>query len=267
MLPNFLLIGPGRAGSDWITKNLAQHPDIYIPRQKVTRFFNHNYEKGIDWYSKIFGNRQEKAVGESTVGYLMSEGVPERIAEHLPNVKLIANLRNPVDRTYSSYGRLTGMAKPGEPNYQISFEDKIEMTPRLIEKSCYGRQLKVWFEHFPQENFLIMTFDQMKSDPDAFLKSIYRFLEVDDSFESPLTHQRLNSTATVSSKSRLVFHIYRAMLRFGWFGPSRALDSVNRTERKSIDPETRQRLIEEVFLPDIQEVERLTGHDLTAWKS
>jgi hypothetical protein len=267
MLPNFMLIGPGRAGSDWITKNLALHPDIYMPRRKVTRFFSDHYDKGIDWYSDIFGERPEKAVGEASVGYMRSEAAPARIARHLPNVKLIANLRDPVERAYSSFGRLTGVARPGEPNYQISFEDKVRTTPRLLEASFYGSHLRRWYEHFPKENLLVLAFDDMKADPARFLKSIYRFLEVDTEFQSPLTHQRLNATSTISSKSRILYYAYRGLLRFDLFGLSRALDTVNRTERPPIDPRTRKRLIEEVFLPEILEVEELTGREFPAWKT
>ena len=267
MLPNFLLIGPGRAGSDWITKNLALHPDIFMPRRKVTRFFSDRYDRGIEWYSSVFGDRAEKAVGEASVGYLRSELAPARIASLIPNVKLITNLRDPVERAYSSFGRLTGIARPGEPNYQISFEDKVRSTPRLLEASAYGQHLRRWYEYFPRENLLILTFDDMKADPEGFLKTIYEFLGVDADFQSPLTRQRLNATATISSKSRILYYAYRGLLRFDLFGLSRMLDTVNAVERPPIDPATRKRLIEEVFLPDILEVEKLTGREFPAWKT
>lgn len=266
MLPNFMLIGPGRSGSDWITKNLSLHPDIFMPRRKVTRFFSDRYDMGIDWYSGLFGKRREKAVGEASVGYLHTVDAPARIAKHIPNVKLIANLRDPVERSFSSYGRLTGVAKPGDANYQITFEDKIKMTPRILEQSMYGRHLRRWYEHFPPNNLLVLTFDDMKSDPARFLKTIYGFLGVDSDFVSPLTYQRLNSTATISSKSKLLYFMYRVFLRFDLFQLSRALDTVNRSDRKPIDPATRKRLIEEFFLDDINELEELTGRKFSSWK-
>lgn len=267
MLPNFMLIGPGRSGSDWITKNLRLHPDIFMPRQKATRFFIDHYEQGLKRYSDIFGERSEKAIGEATVGYLHSESAPTLIARHIPDIKLIANLRNPVERSYSSYGRLSGWARPGDQNYQISFEEKIKITPHILEQSLYGRHLRRWYDNFPKENLLILTFDDMKSNPEQFLKSIYDFLQVDATLQSPLTHQRLNATSTLNSRSRTLFRVYRALLRLNLFGLSRVLDSMNRTERAPIDPSTRKRLIEEVFLQDIVEVERLTGRELEAWKT
>ena len=267
MLPNFMLIGPGRAGSDWITKNLRLHPDIFMPRLKATRFFSDGYDKGIEWYSSIFGNRNERAVGEASVGYLHTELAPQRIARHIPNAKLIANLRDPVERSFSSYGRLSAVARPGEPNYDISFEEKIKMSPKLLDQSMYGLHLRRWYDQFPKESILVLTFDEMKSEPEIFLKKIFRFLGVDDTFESPLIHQRLNASATLKSKSRLLYGVYRALLRFNLFTLSRRLDSLNRTPRQSINPATRRRLIDEVFQDDILEVERLTGCDLASWKA
>lgn len=261
-----MLIGPGRAGSDWITRNLQLHPDIFIPRRKVTRFFLEEYSRGIDWYSGIFGDRTENAVGEATVGYLQSETAPELIARLLPDVKLIANLRDPVDRTYSSYGRLRGKAKKGEPNFGISFEEKIARTPRLVERSLYSKTLARWFEYFPRENFLILVFDDMKSDPAGFLRQIYEFLGVDPHFESPLIHQRLNSSATVGGASRLLYRVHRALVRLALFRFSKALDTANQAPLPAINPDTRRRLIDEVFIEDIEELEKILGRDLSSWK-
>jgi hypothetical protein len=173
MLPNFLLIGPGRAGSDWITKNLSLHPDIYMPPRKVTRFFSGQYNKGIVWYSNIFGDRKEKAVGEASVGYLRNEAAPARIARHIPDIKLIANLRASRQDAASAVlpaSRAPAMQVIGFPSRQ----DKD--APRLLEagfwtsSSAMVRPLS--------KGRLIMTFDDMKADR-RVLRTIYEFLDVD----------------------------------------------------------------------------------------
>ena len=266
MLPNFMLIGTGRAGSDWITRNLSLHPDIFMPRQKSTSFFTRHYDKGIDWYSRRFGSRKENAVGEATVGYLHNENVPELVARHIPDVKLIANLRDPVDRAYSSYGRLLGKARPGDTNFHISFEEKIQITPRLLEIGLYAQHLQRWFEYFPRENFLILTFDEMKQNPDRFLTKIYSFLGVNAQFQSPLVHQRLNSTAALNATSKVAYNIYRGLLRFKFFGLSNAFDVAQGKARIQIDPNTRRRLIETYFGQDLRELESIIGKSLSNWK-
>ena len=267
MFPNFLYIGPGRAGSDWVTKNLQLHPEIFIPRKKGTRFFVDNYDNGLSWYEKFFDERAEKAIGEATVGYLHTEHSAQLIQKHLPDAKFIVSLRDPVDRAYSSYGRLTGVAKEGDDNYGISFENKIIATPSILDQGLYAKHLKRWFELFPRENFLILTFDEMKNDPETFLQKIYTFLGVDPDFKSPVMEQKLNSSATLSSKSLPLYYLYRALLRIDFFGLSKMLDSINRTQREKINPDTRNKLIQDIFLDDINELEQLIGLDLTAWKN
>ncbi|MBA4318316.1 MAG: heparan sulfate glucosamine 3-O-sulfotransferase, partial [Flavobacterium sp.] len=138
MLPNFLIIGAARCATTWISENLSQHPDIFIPPLKELHFFDTHYEKGIAYYESYFDNRSEKAVGEATPAYLYFPNISSLIQQHLPNVKLIASIRNPVDRAFSHYLYLKAKAKIGDiDSDMISFEDKLKVTNRLIEEGFY----------------------------------------------------------------------------------------------------------------------------------
>lgn len=268
MLPNFLLIGPGRSGSTWITKSLSAHPDIFIPRRKSTRYFSRNYDKGVDWYQSLFrGHSGEKAIGEASVGYLPCPEAPARIRELLPDVKMIATLRHPVDRSYSSYGRLTALAKKGELNYGISYEEKIKMTPRLLVEGLYAKHLEHYFRVFPREQILILFYEDMKSNPARFLRSIYDFLEVAPDFEAPVLGQCINATSTKRPRSKALYTIYRTMMRLNLFTFTGRIDELNRREPPRLNVKTRDRLISQYFMDDIVHLEKLTGRDLTAWKS
>jgi hypothetical protein len=268
MLPNFMLIGPGRAGTSWLTKSLSSHPEIFIPRRKSTRYFSSDYHMGLAWYESQFkGYAGQKAIGEASVGYLPNEDAPKRIHDLIPGVKLIATLRHPVDRAYSSYGRLAAMAKKGEPNYDISFEDKLKVTPRLLNEGYYARHLKHYMEYFPREQILILFFEDMNKDPEGYLRAIYEFLGVDPNFRAPLLDQRLNATSTLRPKSRLLYGIYRTMVRLSLFKWTKRLDDMNRREVPKLRPELRQQLLDQYYLDDIADLERLTSKDLSAWKS
>lgn len=266
MLPNFLLIGPGRSGSDWVTRNLSLHPEVFMPRRKSTRYFSHNYDNGLDWYESIFKTRDEIAVGEASVGYLHNESAPKRIYDTLPNIKLIATLRNPADRAYSEFGRLAGVAQKDEINYDISFEEKIKLSPKLIENGKYGGLIKRYLELFPQENMLILFFDDMLNNPIEYLKSIYLFLGVNSDFVSPVIHQKLNATSTLSSKSKSLYFLYRALLRLNQFNLAKKLDRGIKKEKKPMNLETRKWLVEEFYHDDFLELEKLTGRDLSSWR-
>lgn len=268
MLPNFLLIGPGRSGTTWITKCLSAHPEIFIPRRKSTRYFSGNYANGLYWYESLFKDWSgERAIGEASAGYLPCAEAPARIKKLLPNVKLIATLRQPVDRSYSSYGRLLALAKPGELNFNISYEDKIKDTPRLLEEGLYAKHLDNYLHYFSQENMLILFYDDMKEDPAAFLRLIYEFLGVDSEFVAPVMGQKINATSTKRPRSKALYFAYRTLMRLKLFNLTQRIDQINSSEPPQIDPVTRDRLISDYYMADINSLERLTGRDLSSWKT
>ncbi len=268
MLPNFFLIGPGRSGTTWIAKSLMCHPDIFLPRRKSTRFFSSRHEQGLDWYESQFsGWRREKAVGEASVGYLRSRDAPCRIRDLIPEAKLIATLRHPVDRAYSSYGRLAALARKGEPNYGVSFEDKLRRTPRLMEEGLYAHHLERWLACFHREQLLILFFEDMKANPGNFLRTIYEFLGVDADFASPLIDQKVNATSSKRPRSRLLYGLYRTMMRLDLFHMSKWIDELNRSEVEPLSREARERLVAEYYLQDIRALEAMTGRDLSEWKT
>jgi hypothetical protein len=99
---NFLSIGAPRAGSTWIARNIGQHPDIYVHREKELHFFDLHYEKGIQYYEELFSDWSgESAVGKVTPAHFYKPNVAPLINEHFPNMKLIVSLRNRVERAYS----------------------------------------------------------------------------------------------------------------------------------------------------------------------
>jgi hypothetical protein len=117
-LPTFLVIGAQKSATRWLRSNLAEHPDVWAVEWEVSYFdSDRRYALGPDFYrSQLAGWAGEPLVGESTPGYLMARNHPavvaKRIAETVPDARLIAVLRDPVDRAQSAlihhirYGRL-----------------------------------------------------------------------------------------------------------------------------------------------------------------
>jgi len=112
-LPNFLVIGVEKGGTTWLHAQLKKHPEIFLPQSKEIHFFNkynsnlikHDYfQLGINWYADFFKQyKGQKVIGEVTPMYICDPEAPLRIQQTLPNVKLIAILRDPVRRAYSHY--------------------------------------------------------------------------------------------------------------------------------------------------------------------
>jgi hypothetical protein len=162
------------------------------PRE--VRYFDRNLDRGIEWYAAQFPDRPAKAIGESTPQYLFHPEVPPRILDVLPDVRLLAILRDPVDRAYSHYwhNRTRGQEALG-------FEDALEAEEGRLAgaspteqarwsyaaRGMYAEQLRHLFAVFDRARVHVLLFDDLVADPDATLSSVYRFLEVDQSFRPP----------------------------------------------------------------------------------
>ena len=114
LMPNFILIGGQRCGSTSLMKALAAHPWIVPALGKEVRFFDTHFSRGVAWYRVHFPCRAYRQIcelvrghtfltGEATVSYIYHPDVPSRVQSTVPGVKLIAILRDPVDRAYSHY--------------------------------------------------------------------------------------------------------------------------------------------------------------------
>ena len=172
--PNFLHIGPSKAGSTWIFKILSWHPEIYAYPGKNLGFFSTRFENGIDWYLEQFQPEpQHRAVGEVSHSYLVSAAAPARIHDALPDVKLIVCLREPVERTFSDY--LDGI-KNGK--VEGTLDEALERRPSLLNKSCYGAQIARYLQFFDRDQMHIASFDELKSSPETFAAKLFEFLEV-----------------------------------------------------------------------------------------
>jgi hypothetical protein len=201
--PNFIIAGTLPSGTGHLYGLLRQHPDIYLPAvmQPECNFFvkTGSYEKGMDyyltrWFADVDG---EKAIGERSSLLMSSERGRERVAQNLPDVRLIFLLRNPVDRAYANY-RFTALA-----GYEDStFEEALDAEPSRLEKAStdafwseiqphsyidrgyYAPQLERWLERFAPERLLVMRSDELLRDQAGALRKVYRFLQVDETFEA-----------------------------------------------------------------------------------
>ncbi len=178
-LPTFICIGAQRAGTTWLYHCLKEHPEIFMPSVKELRFFNYNYDDGIDSYNDYFtGAGDAKVRGEITPDYYRQDYALLRIKEHLPNVKLIFILRNPIERAFSQYQLYCGTEYK-----EMSFEQTYRQHPDLIEWGMYGKHLEFIYQHFSKENVLILEYDLLKGDPENFLQQVFAFLGVNENFK------------------------------------------------------------------------------------
>jgi hypothetical protein len=174
-LPNFLYIGPDKAGSSWLHEILLKHPDVYLTPAKDLYFFDRYYDRGPEWYAAQFRDaREEKVVGEVCQDYLFHPEAAARIHETLGPVKVMVSLRDPVERAWSSY---LYMRKHGiGPD---TFGEALRVRPELLEHGRYATGLDRFLEVVPRENVHVALFDDLSADPQGFLDRVTDFLEVE----------------------------------------------------------------------------------------
>ncbi|CAM3581532.1 sulfotransferase family protein [Nocardioides zeicaulis] len=173
-LPNFLYVGPDKAGSSWLHETLLRHPDVYLTPSKDLYFFDRYHDRGLDWYAAQFKDaREEKVVGEVCQDYLFHPLAAQRIHDALGDVKVMVSLRDPVDRAWSSY---LYMRKHGiGPD---TFAEALRSRPELLEHGRYATGLDRFLELYPRDHVHVALFDDLEADPQGFLDGVTDFLDV-----------------------------------------------------------------------------------------
>jgi hypothetical protein len=182
-LPNFIGIGAARSGTTSLHRYLLQHPDVFLPTPKETNFFSpqaHGRATAttLDEYERLFdGASHQTALGEISPQYMPDPASAERIHGTLGPVRLIAILRDPVERAYSHY---LHRAKGGLERRPFDAA-AVEGEP-YVEWSRYGEHLQRYYARFPPESLHVLVYEDFARDPAASLRELAAFLRIDASF-------------------------------------------------------------------------------------
>lgn len=272
--PTFFVIGAAKSGTSSLFRHLEGHPQVWVPPGKEIHYFDHPAatRPDLDWYRAQFAAAPPGlAVGDLTPNYLVRPWAAAEIAEVVPDARLVAILRNPVDRAHSHF-------QMQEAKFPVCarFEDIVaaELAGQRIEwphsayidEGRYAVQLERYLEHFEPEQLLVLLFEDLQRDPAATMKTLCVHLGVDSNFAPPNLGQRFNQTRPVRSP-----RLRRVMLRLHLWrtAPSiaRLLDRLNeRSTYRPMSPELREELLE-LYTPDNARLADLLGRDLSAWSS
>ncbi|WP_209125685.1 sulfotransferase domain-containing protein [Alkalihalobacillus sp. BA299] len=185
-MPDFLIIGAQKCGTTSFYNHLIEHPNIEPGKNKEIHFFDNNYNKGLDWYISQFPSLSstEKYIltGEATPKYIFHPLVPKRVFSVMPQVKLIALLRNPIDRAYSQYQMaLRRRQRLQLGNRSFSFEEVIEKELKQAEfsylkRGVYVNQIERWLKFFPRMQLKVVKSEDLFSNPSKVYKEVISFL-------------------------------------------------------------------------------------------
>jgi hypothetical protein len=217
--PTFVVIGANKAGTTSMHHYLGQHPDVYMSPVKEPHFFSldparkddpvdraqkpwaHSLTYDAEAYLRLFdGVTHEHAIGESSSNYLCSPVAPARIKDRIPDARLVAILRDPVDRAVSMWSAWTADGREHLPFADaVAAERRGERTRgglgrHYVEWGLYGRQVARYLEHFDRGRLHVVRYEDFDTCPRPVLREIFAFVGVDPGFMVDTT-TRHNVTA------------------------------------------------------------------------
>ncbi len=276
MTVDFIGIGAQKTGTSWVYTCLYEHPEICIPIKEIHFFSRSRFEKGITWYERHFAKcHPDKKKGEFSTSYMYSESAPKRIKSFYPDVKLIAILRNPVERAYSQY---RNAIKSGEIDRTASFDEYASKEKSVLEQGKYAEQLDRYRAYFDEEQILLLVYEDSRISPELFIRRIYQFLDVDISFVPSMLDHEINAARTpkfISAekamhrvaeflRKRNLGHVVHSIKKSGLPDWARSLntvgDDLDAKENKKIDWDPLRRY----FYDDATHLSRVLDRDLAS---
>jgi hypothetical protein len=194
---DFLVIGAQKCGTTSLWRGMESHPQIRVPSDKERGFFeiDERYESGVSQYvSTTFpGASDEERIG--IVSPLLMAPNParlakvvERIHETCPEVRLVAVLRDPIQRAISYFRWATRRgATDGESIDQVARRRAakhggLENVP-FVRAGMYGGILSEYLDRFPRERMLVLLSQDLSDEPRRVYEELFDFLGVDSSHD------------------------------------------------------------------------------------
>ncbi|MDR9418365.1 sulfotransferase domain-containing protein [Gracilimonas sp.] len=198
--PDFIIIGAMKCGTTSLYHYLSHHPDIFMPKEKELDYFVEeiNFSKGEEWYASQF-TQQYKLNGEASPNYTKAhlfKGVPQKIHQLLPDVKLIYLFRDPVERVYSHYIHNYSIGRETRPLTKALTADS-----NYLKTSKYFFQVQEYLKYFDRSQLLIINAEELRTNKEKVLQKVCAFLGVEFDFEEGILSQDLHKSKTKTKRS------------------------------------------------------------------
>ena len=195
--PRFLIIGAQKSATTALFEHVLAHPLVLRPVGKEVHYFDFKYHRGSGWYLAHFPRRRPGAwiTGEASPSYMLHPRAPGRAAAFDPDMKLIAIVRDPVERALSHHAMATRLGRDSlsfeeaveaEPERLSGFEEALDSVPgnlrcsarrqSYLRRGHYAEQLQAWLAHFPRQNLLVLRTEDLWADGNRTLNRVFVFL-------------------------------------------------------------------------------------------
>lgn len=268
-LPDFLVIGSMRCGTTSLYRYLHAHPGAFLTPKEL-EFFTDHFDRGLDWYKAQFdGASPDQLLGEATADYFARPSAMNRIAETLPDAKLIVSMRDPVKRAWSHYWLLRERGLETRPVHE-ALSDELEAVARhgdlaegviYLLHGMYARHLRHLRERFDNDQIYVSIFERMIAAPQDSYRAVCGFVGLDTDTVPDIVGQPVN--AYVQFRSLALRGLAK---RVGGFG-GRVIGRLN-TKRGQPSPQlddASRQMLTEFFAPRVEELRTMLDDQLPEW--
>ncbi len=269
-------IGAQKCASSWLHSLMATHPQVGASRPKEVDFFSYNFDRGYRWYESHFPAGKELRF-ENAPSYFHDPRTPGRLRAYAPDAKILAILRDPVERAFSNH--LHEVIKGHIP--EVSFARGLANNPAYVEQSRYNTHLSRWYDTFPRAQIKVLIAEEIGTDPQGLAREIFAFLGINPLHATGLLAERRN----VSDRARSP--ALRRVLRAGGNGmralgfeetltrtkqltPVRQILAANSVDMRSAVPpltQAERRDLLNLLRPEIAGLAKLMGRKSFPWAS
>lgn len=302
-LPDFLIVGAPKAGTTALHVALAGHPQLFLSPVKEPKFFltdggprtlrgpgsEHSKSTYIwrrDEYEQLFADAPPGALcGESTTLYLSDFDAHRRMHDLVPSARLIAVLRDPVDRAHSNWTHMRSVGLERERDFltACSLEEerhRLGWFPMwsYLRVGRYGEQIEDLFRYFPPDQVLLLEYRELCDEPERAIGRVCEFLGVDPHVVRSLPAENVTADVSDSPLNEALRRLMRSGESLAYKLPGRMPEAIGRLigsptlrllhrqqrTRRFLTGEERRALIPE-FTADVALLEGVTGMSFSQW--
>jgi hypothetical protein len=259
-----------KAGTTSLHHYLIRHSQVFMARQKELDFFvaERNWHRGWQWYCSQFKvSESTVAIGEASAAYTQYpryRGVAARIAEYLPDVRLIYIVRNPIERIRSEYQHrvLAGTE-------QSAIDRAVLTDPTYVDHSRYAMQMDQYLDHFERRQLLVITSESLLSDRLSTMQKVAEFLELSSRFSARELRQEFYVTAERKNLPPFLLSIRTRPLlrRAARLVPRQVKEGIMRPvrDRVPVMSDSVRQVLEERLREDVRRLSTYVGENFDAW--
>lgn len=208
MTPDFMIVGAAKSGTGWLAQGLARNPACFIAKTEVHYFSTYFERETPDWYAAHFAAAKPgQLLGERSNSYMTNPLAAARIHAAAPDARLIAILRNPIERAYSGYCMRLDRAKATR-DIAAHLDPANPLSRGILENGLYHRQLSGFLALYPREQLHVALYDDIKARPAEMLGDISAFLGVPHTFDAGALARRANARKTSG-----IPHFYKRLFK------------------------------------------------------